>query len=265
MGPLETFWMILGRVYDSLKTDADQILRVYDVDRVDAAYLEYVDGLLGWPTNFDLGEQARRRETLNAVNLFKLKGRPRAVESFIEGVTLWDASVSQGWRRVMFTNDPSCTTPDPSTVSVPAIDTASDELFYTPTQENWKCLNGWGVTLVPVEGLTAELAAISIAKVKRVAPELLLPSWVTLSMMVQMPTDEEEVAAVSAEATWASVLSLATEEVDALAAELYTDTWGAMVSLMVTNTASRLGNVATTRLHHPALAYAGPTPPSPYP
>jgi phage tail-like protein len=260
--PLERFLQIFGTVADSVKTDIERLLDNYKVDTVEAELLPYIDWLIGWPTNFELPEGKRRKETLNAVSLYKRKGRADAITAFVESVAEWDVTAHEGWRYVMFSNDTRCTTPDVGSVDVGLIGTIGDELKYTPTQENWHCLNGLVLVLEPVGDVSDELTRITINKIDRIVPDELKTSWAKIAVILRPPTILETIVPMG-EDFFAETLNY----IETLGApeESASGTWGPGILLMVSNVAARTTNTTTVRTHHEALGYAGTPPPAPYP
>jgi phage tail-like protein len=259
---LERFLRIFGTVADSVKTDIERMLDNYKVDTVEAELLPYIDRLIGWPTNFELPEGKRRKETLNAVALYKRKGRADAIEAFVEAVAEWDVTTYEGWRYVMFSNDTRCTTPDMPSLDVGLIGTVSDELKYTPTQDNWHCLNGLVLVLEPVGDVTSELTSITINKIDRIVPGELKTSWAKIAIFLRPPVILESIAPpveehVEETINYIETLMPPEEESFAL--------WGPGILLMVSNVAARTTNTIGVRTHHEALGYAGASPPPPYP
>lgn len=258
--PLERFLQIFGVTSDSVKTDIERLLDNYKVDTVEAELIPYIDALIGWPTNFELPEGKRRKETLNAVALYRRKGRADAIEAFVEAVAEWDVTTYEGWRYVMFSNDTRCTTPDVGSVDVGKIGTVEDELKYTPTQENWHCLNGLVLVLEPVGDVTDELTRITVNKIERIVPEL-KTSWAKIAIVLRPPITVESVS-VPEEVTTEQLNYIETMTPPE---ELATGTWGAGILIMVSNVAARTTNTITVVTHHEALGYAGPPPPPAYP
>lgn len=70
---------------------------------VDAAFIPYIDGLLGWPTNFELRETRRRSETEDAVNVWKAKGTNDAFELVLQRLTGWNVDLYEGYNYVVTT------------------------------------------------------------------------------------------------------------------------------------------------------------------
>lgn len=96
----------VGRIFDQVDEELDQKLRTfYNVEEVDAAFLPYIDWLLGWPTNYELSEIKRRVETLNVTTLWKAKGTVAALELVLQTVTGWDIETVEGWKWVKYSYD----------------------------------------------------------------------------------------------------------------------------------------------------------------
>lgn len=258
--PLERFLGIFGVVSDSIKTDIERMLDNYKVDTVEAELIPYIDALIYWPTNFELPETQRRKETLNAVPLYRRKGRADCIEAFVEQVAEWDVTTHEGWRYVMFSNDPRCTTPNTATLDASEIGTVDDELKYTPTQQNWHCLNGLVLVLTPVGDISAELTAITIGKIDRVVP-FLKASWAKIAIFVSPPRVDEEIGVVTEE--WDQTVNYV--ETVGVPEEETVSLWGAGMLILTTNTLGRTTNTITVVTPHSDLGYAGPPPPPPYP
>jgi phage tail-like protein len=95
---------IFGRVIDEVSERLDQFSQKRFLPmEVDAAFIPYIDQLLGWPTNFELGELRRRRETLNAISLWKSKGTNNAFELALQELTGWNVELYKGYDYVVTT------------------------------------------------------------------------------------------------------------------------------------------------------------------
>lgn len=179
----------IGRILDSLKEDIEQHREHgYDIDTVDFQILPYIDWLIGWPTNFELSEGNRRKETIQATALWQAKGTINSLELALQTVTGWNVNIFEGWKWVAHTSkeaplDAAVVPPDwnPPTDgdwaalvgSVPAmttvdstdpklavfIGTPRDVNVYTPSTEDvsnagvgwpWQNLNGLAVELTEV-------------------------------------------------------------------------------------------------------------------
>lgn len=101
---LRRLCLILGKPLDEVKERLDQFSnKRFDIDSVDAAFIPYIDSLLGWPTNFELSEVRRRYETADAVNVWKTKGTNDAFELVLQRITGWDVELYQGYNYVIST------------------------------------------------------------------------------------------------------------------------------------------------------------------
>ena len=102
---------LLGRPLDEISLRTDKYFSdMYSPSEVDAALIPYIDQLLGFPTNFELGEVKRRRETENAVALWKSKGTKNALEGALQQITGWNVELYDGYDHVLRVHD---TTEDP--------------------------------------------------------------------------------------------------------------------------------------------------------
>jgi hypothetical protein len=95
---------IFGALADNIKTDAENLLTLFSAEEVHADLLGMIDAKLHWPTWEDVGAIQRRKETLQAVDNYKLFGTEPGYESILQEASLWDVEVYEGWRHVMFSN-----------------------------------------------------------------------------------------------------------------------------------------------------------------
>lgn len=95
---------IFGRAFDEIKDRLSQFenKRFLPME-VDASIIPYIDHLIGWPTNFELGELRRRKETLNAIDLWKSKGTNDSFELALQDLTGWDIELTNGYQYVITT------------------------------------------------------------------------------------------------------------------------------------------------------------------
>lgn len=95
---------IFGKPLDEVKERLDQFsAKRFDPNEVDAAFIPYIDNLLGWPTNFELSEGRRRSETGDAINVWKAKGTNDAFELVLQRITGWDVELYEGYNYVVST------------------------------------------------------------------------------------------------------------------------------------------------------------------
>lgn len=88
---------IMGKALDEFREKLNHFSeKRFDIDNVDAAFLPYIDQMLGWPTNFELRENRRRKETANAISLWKGKGTSEILEFASQTLTGWDIEISEG-------------------------------------------------------------------------------------------------------------------------------------------------------------------------
>ena len=92
-----------GRTFDEVSERTTQRqAHAYNVSEMDAQYIPYVDWLMAWPTNFEVSENIRRKETEQASLLWKSKGTRAALELALQTTTRWDVSVVEGADWVLY-------------------------------------------------------------------------------------------------------------------------------------------------------------------
>ena len=114
-GLLDVLMDIIGRPLDELSLRMERFYSsLYSPRDVDASLLPYIDHLLGLPTNFELGEVKRRRETESIVSLWKSKGTKDALEGALQQITGWNIELYNGIDHCISVHDPSKEDLDPS-------------------------------------------------------------------------------------------------------------------------------------------------------
>jgi phage tail-like protein len=101
---LYNFCQILGAILDDTKTDVEYLRSLFEISNIHEDLIPYLDAKIAWPTWYYAGGLKKRTDTANAVELYKLRGTAGGLESSIEAVSQWDASIIEGWKYVMFTN-----------------------------------------------------------------------------------------------------------------------------------------------------------------
>jgi|11BtaG_2_1085332.scaffolds.fasta_scaffold17128_2 phage tail-like protein len=95
---------VLGKMFDEFKERLDTFEdKKYKIDEMDAHLIPYIDQMLGWPTNFELGELRRREETNNIVDIWKGKGANNSVELALQTLLNWDVEIVQSKDYILTT------------------------------------------------------------------------------------------------------------------------------------------------------------------
>jgi len=188
--PLENFMAIFGALSDNIKTDCEALLDLFDIDELhdDLVYIQ--DKRIGWPTWYAAGGLKRKKETKEAVDLYKLLGREVAYEQMLEEVSGWDASIEEGWKYIMWSTDLECTTPD---TTLPGIitdqGTQDDLLKYTNDNNSWHSANGLGLFMSEILTVSDDLSQEMVDRFE----ELLdwgKAGFVTADLIVSPKTEE---------------------------------------------------------------------------
>lgn len=221
---------IFGRIFDMAWEDIEQTRkRVYDPDNTDAANIPYIDQFLGWPTNFELSSQYRRRETKQAVELWKKKGSIPSLEFALQALTGWAVTVTEGYPWVLRTHDgaepvdknnppagwnaltdgvwadvvnsiPKSGTFDPNDPSmVTSIRNTNDGKTFTFSNQivssngvgwPWQNTNGLYIELHPVPDQGVSLPEVVIQKMAKMAP-LFVGHYATYTFNLSVVHEEE--------------------------------------------------------------------------
>lgn len=163
---LYNFIEIFGALADNIKTDTENLLTLFSAEEIHADLLWMIDAKLYWPTWDAIGAIQRRKETLNAVDNYKIFGTEPGYESILQEASLWDVEVYEGWRYVMFTNWRfGSTTPDTTDPEIlPNIGDIEDKLKYINDSEGWHSVNGLVFEMTDVPGVSAELTEDIISR-----------------------------------------------------------------------------------------------------
>lgn len=155
---LQNFLAIFGALTDDIKTDAENLLTLFEVNYIHEDLLSYLDDKIAWPTWYAAGGIQKRKETLRAVDTYKLIGRELSYELLIEEVSDWDAEMYEGWRYVMFTNGRyGSTLPDTTDPTlIPNVGLLTDILKYTSSNSSldWHSLSGVFFALTEIPGVS---------------------------------------------------------------------------------------------------------------
>lgn len=201
---------LFGSSLDDAYSRISRPYSAYDYERIDAAVLPFIDRLIGWPTNFELPEDLRRRETGSAVDLWKAKGSSRALELVMQRTIGWDVEIFEGWRHVARTAYRTLERPadwiegeidldsqlpadqQPTGIwddlsanqlmtwsardGVP-FNSVSSTILVLPSPDNdWKNTNGVLIRLYPSPTAKTTLTRLAIAKAKNLIPLFVLHS-----------------------------------------------------------------------------------------
>jgi phage tail-like protein len=104
-GQLQRFVDVFGTGLDHLRSRADGLRRLHEVDTVDHRMLEHLATWLGWDLGHDKSIPIQRHEIKYAAHLYRITGTLPGCAIWVRRLTGWDARVKELWRNVLFTND----------------------------------------------------------------------------------------------------------------------------------------------------------------
>jgi phage tail-like protein len=91
---LQTYLSLIGYECNTLRSEMESLLWVMDPDLMSYGLLAYLADELGFPLEAELGGALIRRQLLNAVYIYKLKGTALGLEKAVEVLTGWSAEVT---------------------------------------------------------------------------------------------------------------------------------------------------------------------------
>ncbi len=105
-GQLRRLLDLFGAPFDLIRTSADGLLDVHDVDRVDARFLPHLAHLVGWELNTHAPIPLQRHEIKYASSLYQLVGTVQGARIWAERLTGWESRVKEFIHNVFRTNAP---------------------------------------------------------------------------------------------------------------------------------------------------------------
>jgi phage tail-like protein len=104
-GQLRRFMDVFGAAADHLRSRADGLRDLHDVDTVDARLLPHLAGWLGWDLTVAAPIPVQRHEIRYAAQLYRITGTLPGCTLWAKRLTDWDVEVQEMWRTVLVTND----------------------------------------------------------------------------------------------------------------------------------------------------------------
>jgi phage tail-like protein len=169
-GQLRRFVDLFGAAADHLRSRADGLRGIHDVDSVDHRLLPHLAAWLGWDLSFGKPIPIQRHEIKFAAFLYRLTGTLPGTMIWVKRLTGWDTRIKEFWRNVLFTNDLG--NPDDPTdrgsrtldtgnaallVAMRTFDDAADYTYDTGTgPDDRYATNVVGIFARPEEGDTAD-------------------------------------------------------------------------------------------------------------
>lgn len=188
-GQLRRFLDPFGAALDLLRSQAEGIRDLHDVDLVDYQYLPHLASWIGWELTREAPIPLQRHEIRYAAALYRITGTIPGCMVWVRRLTGWSARVHEFHRNVFLTNhlgNPD----DPADRGSRTVDTADadllagmgrfgDEVDYSYDSgrgdDDWYAFNAVGIFVVPPAGESAVEVARKKARLARNFP-LFLPA-----------------------------------------------------------------------------------------
>ena len=104
-GQLRRFMDLFGSALDHLRSRADGLRGVHDVDAVDHRILPHLASWVGWDLSHGKPIPLQRHEIKYAAPLYRITGTIPGCTIWVKRLTGWDARIKEFWRNVLFSND----------------------------------------------------------------------------------------------------------------------------------------------------------------
>lgn len=127
-GQLRRFIDLFGAGVDHLRSRADGLPGLHDVDAVDYRMLSHLAALVGWDLSYGKPIPIQRHEIKYAAQLYRITGTVPGCMIWTKRLTGWDARIKEFWRNVFFTNDLG-NPDDPSDRGSRTVDTSAAPLL----------------------------------------------------------------------------------------------------------------------------------------
>jgi phage tail-like protein len=191
---LYNFCQIFGAILDDTKTDIEYLRSLFEISNIHEDLIPYLDSKIAWPTWHFAGGLKKRTDTANAVELYKLRGTSGGLESSIEAVSQWNASIVEGWKYVMFTNglyDSKTPGPFPDISFLQNRGKLTDKYKYTndtTDETRWHAVNGVVLYLeqLPASG---EFNVEMLSRYREMI-SLVTASYANVALLLVPTTDE---------------------------------------------------------------------------
>ena len=159
-GQLRRFVDLFGVGLDYLRSRAEGLRDLHDVDNVDHRRLPLLAAWIGWDLAADAGVTVQRHEIKYAATLYRLTGTVPGCMLWVRRLTGWDGRIKEFAHNVFFANNARCRTVDTSDAAlVTALGGFEDSAHYvydTGTGEHDRyAYNVVGIFVRPADAETA--------------------------------------------------------------------------------------------------------------
>src|SRR5262249_46805961 len=105
-GQLRRFVDLFGVSLDSLRSTAEGVRTLHDIDNVDARYLTLLAEWIGWDLSVGVDIPLRRNEIKTATRLYRLVGTLPGLRSLVSQYTGWFTQVAEFAQNLTLSNRP---------------------------------------------------------------------------------------------------------------------------------------------------------------
>jgi phage tail-like protein len=206
-GQLRRMIDLFGSCFDHLRSQAEGLMTLHDVDNVDANWLPYLAAWIGWDLSYASSIPVQRHEIRYAPALYRITGTIPGSMIWVKRLTGWESRIKEFGRNVFFSNDlgnpddptdHGSRTVDPdNAAAMAAVGTIDDDLDYTydprGTDDAWYAYNTVGIFLRPADGAAAAEIRRMELRLKRNL-DIFLPVNVRGVIIVDLPRERADVS-----------------------------------------------------------------------
>lgn len=127
-GPLRRLVDVFGIATDHLRSRADGLRTLHDIEAVDPRHLPHLAHLMGWEIFADRPIAEQRHAIRYASRLYGLTGTVAGVQLWAKRLTGWDVELAELRENVLWTNDPGGEW-SPTASGSGSLDTGDDEVM----------------------------------------------------------------------------------------------------------------------------------------
>lgn len=190
-GQLRRFVDLFGVALDFMRSRAEGLRDLHDVDDCDRRLLPLMADWLGWDLSFDVPIPVQRHQIRYAAALYRLTGTVPGCMIWVQRLTGWRPRIKEFARNVFFTNQPGSTSIDTANPQTLAnLRKFEDQSHYTYDagigDGHWYAYNAIGIFVAPDNGESSASVNRKFGKLRNHL-DLFLPFNVRGVVILEVP------------------------------------------------------------------------------
>jgi phage tail-like protein len=190
-GQLRRFVDLFGVALDFMRSRAEGLRDLHDVDDCDHRLLPLMAEWVGWDLSFDAPIPVQRHEIRYAAALYRISGTIPGCMIWVRRLTGWQPRIKEFARNVFFANQPTSVTIDTSNAQAIAnLHKFEDQSHYSYdagiTDDHWFAYNAVGIFVSPAAGESSSAVTRKFGKLRNHL-SLFLPHNVRGVVVLEVP------------------------------------------------------------------------------